>query len=783
MAVAELDHAARRKVPVRTTAGCVRARTVRANGLHAGWRAAVLGLNGPMSADGVGAPTDGIASLGGLIPRARLLAKLRETATPVVLVVAGAGYGKTTLLAQWSAADARPSAWLSLTERHDDPAVLLTDVVRTLGVVEPFDPATRRGLNATTADFTSVLLPRVERAIASRTRPFLLVIDDVHVLRRASAWAIVQAIADRIPAGSQVALAGRVDPSLALARMRADRRMTTVAAPTLVMTKREGSELFREAGLALDSDEVGRLVERTEGWPVGLYLASLALREQADAGERSPLFAGDDRLMAEYLRDEVMRSLPPRLHEFLVNTSVLDELSGPLCDAVLQRSDSAEALEGCARDNLLLVPLDRRGEWYRYHHLFRDMLRFELRRRDPALERELHDRASRWYEDQADADAAIGHAIAAGDAARVDALVFQSVPMHVSVGRTATVERWLEPFTPEQIAERPALTVSAAWMALTSGDMGAVSFWAGIASAQDPDLALPDGAPLGAAAALLRATVASDGIERMREDAALSFALDRPGSPYRSVACYLEGAALRIQGRLGPARNRLEEGAAIGKLLAPASHAHCLGQLALVAVEEDDWPDADRRVAELLEIVETYELSERPAIAGPLAVAAWVRSRTGDGGEARTHAKQALFLLSMLTNVAPWIAVESRLLLARASLVTGDVALARVLVREGANLVEQIPDADSYRTQLDQLRRSTDAESVPLGISATPMTPAELRVLRYLPTHLTFAAIADELFVSRNTVKTQAISIYRKLGVSSRDPAVASARRLGLLEV
>jgi LuxR family maltose regulon positive regulatory protein len=731
-------------------------------------------------------PTGAADRLGlrsGIIQRDRLVEEICVAGdVPLVLVVGGAGYGKTTLLSQWVGQDVRPCVWMTLGKQHDDPAVLVEDLVRALGDVEPFDAATRRGLQATTADFTSVLLPRVGRAIASRARPFVLVLDDVQVLTRRATWAMVQTIADCIPAGSQLALASRTDPQLSLARMRADRRVVTVTTTSLATTAREAAELLRAGGLTISDEEVNRLVERTEGWPAGLYLATLALREQPDASDAGALFAGDDRLVAAYLRDELLRKLPRRTRDLFVHTSVLESLSGPLCDAVLERSDSTQVLDVAANANLLLFPLDRRGEWYRYHHLLREMLRFELQRREPELEPELHRRASRWYEEHGEVDAAISHAIAAGDSARVDALTWQAVPLFVSIGRTATVERWLEPFSPAEIAARPALTVSAAWAALTAGDMGLLNHWAAVASEHDPDELLPDGTPVGAAAALLRATLAEHGIVRMGDDAASAFALDRAGSPYQSVACYLEGAALRLQGQPAAARRRLEQGAAIGKLLTPAAHAHCLGQLALLAIADDDWPEADRFVQQVLDIVDRFELTERPAMAGPLAVTALVRARLGDSAGARTCSKQALFLLSMLTNVGPWIGIEARLLLARTALLLGDVPQARVLVREIDSLVALTPDAQYFEAPLVELRQATDADLIPLGVAAAPMTPAELRVLRYLPTHLTFAAIADELFVSRNTVKTHAISIYRKLGVSSRDPAVAAARRLGLLE-
>jgi LuxR family maltose regulon positive regulatory protein len=281
---------------------------------------------------------------------------------------------------------------------------------------------------------------------------------------------------------------------------------------------------------------------------------------------------------------------------------------------------------------------------------------------------------------------------------------------------------------------------------------------------------------------MLHATIGRQGVARMREDAARAYALDHSGSPFRPIASFIEGAALRLSGDLAAARARCDEGAAVGRLLNPAAAAIALAQLALIEIEEDAWNGARARIDDSLALIGQFGLDERPAQVLTYAGAALVDAHEGATHDARRDAKHALWLVSMMTDVAPWIAVEARLLVARAQLLLGDVAMARALCREAHELVAAMPESGNLRERIAQVQRMIDSEAVPIGVTATPMTPAEMRVLRYLPTHLTFAAIADELFVSRNTVKTQAISIYRKLGVSSRGPAVASARELGLLD-
>jgi LuxR family maltose regulon positive regulatory protein len=268
----------------------------------------------------------------------------------------------------------------------------------------------------------------------------------------------------------------------------------------------------------------------------------------------------------------------------------------------------------------------------------------------------------------------------------------------------------------------------------------------------------------------------------MRAAAARAFELARSGSPYRSMARFLEGGALRIQGRRVEARERLLEGEAIGAMYVPASQAQCIAQLAALRIEDEDWETAAHLVDQFTGIVERCNLRERPAMGPSFAIAALVHARAGETADARAEAKHALFLISMLVAVAPWLAIDARIFLSQVFLLLGDFGLARTLAHEAVDLLVFVPDCEQLRARVMDAAEATQAGHVPLGVLATPMTPAEMRVLRYLPTHLTFAAIADELFVSRNTVKTQAISIYRKLGVSSRDPAVVAARSLGFLE-
>ena len=267
----------------------------------------------------------------------------------------------------------------------------------------------------------------------------------------------------------------------------------------------------------------------------------------------------------------------------------------------------------------------------------------------------------------------------------------------------------------------------------------------------------------------------------MRASAAVTDEIDRPDSPFRSVACILEGGAARLLGDPEHARVCFERGAALGALFTPATEAQSLGFLALLAADDERWGEAESLTDRALLIVDAYGLEERPAMAQLYATAALLAARAGSTQRTRELAKHAGWLLDTLKSVVPWLSVETRILLARASLLVGDTIDARAWITEAEAILERYPDSGLLPELAHAVREQLDQTDRPLGLTAAPLTTAELRVLRYLPTHLSFAQIADELFVSRNTVKTQAIAVYRKLEVTSRGDAVERARALGLL--
>src|ERR1022692_181642 len=379
----------------------------------------------------------------GTVRRSSLIERLaRGDRCPVVSVVAPAGYGKTTLLSQWAERNGQAFAWVSVDEADNDAKVLLSYVAEALDAVEPIDQRVFDALASPASSVPGSVVPRLGSAFSSMTSPVVLVLDDVHLLRNSECRAALSVLADHVPGGSQLVLAGRAEPPLRVARLRAEGKILEIGPEDLSLTLDEASSLLRNAGLALGEDEVADLHRRTEGWPAGLYLAALYLREGGSLPRAAVSFGGDDRLVSEYMESEFLARISRRQRVFLTRTAVLERMSGPLCEAVLDLPGSRATLADLARSNLLLVPLDRRGEWYRYHHLFRDMLLAELNRQTPELIPVLRRSASGWCLRNGLPEEALEYSMTAGDVDAAAGLMEKLViPAHRQ-GRVPTVQRW-----------------------------------------------------------------------------------------------------------------------------------------------------------------------------------------------------------------------------------------------------------------------------------------------------------------------------------------------------
>jgi LuxR family maltose regulon positive regulatory protein len=407
----------------------------------------------------------------GIVDRRLLLGRLTGgDYRPVVSVVAPPGYGKSTVLSQWAERSGRAFAWVTVEEPDNDPKVLLAYVAAALDEIEPIDERVFDALASSDSSVPGSVVPRIGSAFAAMSSPLVLVLDDVHVLRDRECRSALSVLADHVPAGSQLVLAGRADPPLRVARLRAEGRILEIGPSDLSLTAGEAASLLDRAGVILGADEAAELHRRTEGWAAGLYIAALAIKAGSRDGETAPTFSGDDIFMRDYLRSEVLDRLPEADALFLARTSALERMSGPLCDAVLGLQGSAATLAGLAQSNLLVVPLDRRGQWYRYHHLFRDLLLAELDRLEPGLVPALRQRAAQWHEGNGRPDEALEYWMQAGDADSAARLVTVLAFPAYQRGMVATAERWLKWLQDHtDVEDYPAVAVLAALLAALTG--------------------------------------------------------------------------------------------------------------------------------------------------------------------------------------------------------------------------------------------------------------------------------------------------------------------------
>jgi LuxR family maltose regulon positive regulatory protein len=722
----------------------------------------------------------------GTVRRSLLVERLAHVdRRPVVSVVAPPGYGKTTVLAQWAERNGQSFAWVSVDDRDNDPKVLLTYVAEALDRVEPIDERVFDALASPGSSVPGSVVPRLGSAFSSMTSPVALVLDDVHMLRNRECQAALSVLADHVPGGSRLAVTGRETPPLRVARLRAEGRILEIGPRDLSLTRDEASLLLSNAGIAVGEDDVTELHRRTEGWPAGLYLAALYLREGGTLGTAAISFGGDDRLVSEYVESEFLARVSRSRRAFLTRTAVLERMCGPLCDAVLEVSGSAGVLAELERSNLLLVPLDRRGQWYRYHHLFRDMLLAELERLEPGLIPVLRRRAAGWCLRNGLPEEALEYSIVAGDAGTAAGLVGKLAFPAYQQGRVATAERWfgwLDDHAPQ--GGYPAVAVLAAMMSALAGKPGEADRWAGVAEREAAVVSLPDGSSsIEPWLALMRALLCRDGVDQMRADAELAAGTMAAGSFWRTAAIMCLGAAHLMAGDPDRADVLFEDAAAAGRA-GGAAIGVCLAlaERSLLAIAGGGWEAAGRHLSEARALARDAKVEDYPPVTLLHAVAARIALHQGDRPRAIAELTRAQRLRPGLTYALPHLAVQARTELARCHLALADVAAARILLREVTEVLTRRPGLGVFAGQAEDLRAelSRARDSSPPGASA--LTAAELRLLPMLPTHLSFREIAGEMFLSPNTVKSEAISIYRKLGASSRSQAVTRSRQLGLLE-
>jgi LuxR family transcriptional regulator, maltose regulon positive regulatory protein len=720
------------------------------------------------------------------VQRYQLVGRLRGPETRVVVISAPAGYGKSTLLRQWSDDDLRPFLWLRCDASDADEVLFARRVAVAVDRQAPLDDALMLVLAGRLEPSRDV--PRlVAQALENVGEPFVLVLDDVHHLSHTPTEDLIAEIERAMPTGAVLALSGRSRPELPLGRLRVDGRLREVGPDDLALSRNEAQALLRSRGLEIDEPGLDELYLATEGWVAGLQLMTLAQAGTSSytAERASPhrSLRQGDRFLAEYVREEVFTAIEPKVLSFLMETSVLDNLHGDICDVVLHRTGSAELLEQLAATRrLFLTPTDGDRHGYHMHRLFAGLLQDELHRTRPDRFRELHLAASDWCEGEGDIDGAIGHAVAAQAADRAGDLVLTNATRYVGRGRYQTVGRWLEEVGPKWTRQTASMAMGAALHAVATADMSALGEHLGVLRSLPETGRLADGTPsVAVAVAVVEALAGQFPIDQMPWRTEVIKDAGRRGNPWYAMATGMQGQCQLLMGDIGGGRAMLLE--AIADLEVAHLRALVFANLALADIADGDWDGAEIQAVEACSIARANDLERLPMLVLVNAVAAWVHARAGHLEQAHCHAAEAGAELAAL-NAAPGFVNRLRILvptcLAQSHLCLGELDVARVLYRTAMEARALEPSAALVLRLVDRLGAELEEAGQSRLIGEAP-TVAERRVLELLPTHAPLQEIAETLFVSRNTVKSHTLSIYRKLDVSSRSDAVTKARALGLL--
>ncbi|MET0693408.1 MAG: LuxR C-terminal-related transcriptional regulator [Propionibacteriaceae bacterium] len=715
----------------------------------------------------------------GTVSHAELIGSARGSAARVVGVTAPAGYGKSTLLAEWAEVDDRRVAWVSLDRFDDDPSTLLSLLASAYARISGHQSlvADMSGLGVSALGRAA---PRLASAFRTSPVPFIVMLDDLHELRSAGCHDVLGVVISGIPAGSQLVATSRSEQPH-VPRMRATGDVVEITASDLALDVAGAEQIFAQAHVEITPEVAALVTEKTEGWPTGLYLAAVTAGDRD--GDVSSI-SGDDRYVADYLYAESLLQLSEPAQRFLRRTAVLDQLCAPLCEAILEEPGAQAQLRAMEATSLFLVPLDRRRGWYRYHALFREFLLGELRRVEPDDIAKLHLRAADWYEQNGSPALAIEHLLNTSERDRCVQLVAEWILPTYQSGQLSTVQRWLATLGAGVAEEYPPLAVLTGWVAVMTGQTADAERWAAfLDQARFAGVPVDGTASFDGARAMFRALICRDGPEQMAADAAFAVAEEARWSPWRAMALILSAESQLLLGNPDQATRLYVETYAVAEARGNINAVVLSkAQLASLAMDGGRWTEAAEQLQHALATIDRYRLHDYPLSVIAFAAAARLAVHRGDRPEADRQLVRAMRARTSCTYVLPFIAVRARTQLAKVYAALGDQAPARHLLREIDELLLHRPALGALVDDVSELRGLVNATRRTAALpGGTPLTPAELRLLPFLQTHLTFREIAERLFVSRNTISSEVGSIYRKLGASSRSDAVDQATRVGLL--
>ncbi|MGI9641301.1 MAG: LuxR C-terminal-related transcriptional regulator [Acidimicrobiia bacterium] len=717
------------------------------------------------------------------VPRPLLVARVLSSGPQVVAITAPAGYGKSTLMAQ-SYAEAPLSVWYSADEGDNDPVVLWWSVTQAIGqVLEGFGGDYAVRLLTAGEPVVDDVVALLTNELSARGQPLHIFIDDVQRISSVASRRSLHRLATRLPDGTRLTLASREVPPLPLSRLRVEGKLVEIAGPELALSAEEGARLLANLDIHLDREPLESLIGRTEGWAAALQLVGLALVQSDDPLQFVTEFGGTDKSIAEYLVEEVLSSLSEEDAAFMIQTAPLARLSGELCDAVVDGTGSADRLRRLEATNALVIPLDRVDQWYRYHHLFADLLIARLSERDPAETREIHSCAFDWLSHAGEVGEAISHGLAAGRRRDAANLLCEQWWDFLNTGRLRTAQELLHRFDTQDILGYQPLAITAALIEGISGDLAAARRYIDAAGQ-----ATYEGEPLDGSAnmvsslAIARAVLALDGVDQARVDAETAYELEPPHSRFRQLAALTIGLALVMRGETTASPTYFAEAAMSDD---PTIKLYALSELVLIHLAENDTVKAKAIADEACELMREYGLEDLVQAATALAATARVWIALGDTEQARSALAAADRPIRFAGNTLPMDLMHTLLLLAEASLAVGESDRARGHIERAAQIGKRFADTGTMVATVGELRSRLPpivSNEVATEPDASAFTDRELEVLRLLPSGLTTRQIGEELFLSRNTIKTYLRRIYRVLEASSRSEAIERSRALGLLD-
>ncbi|MET0780306.1 MAG: AAA family ATPase [Microbacterium sp.] len=714
----------------------------------------------------------------GFVSRADLIAAAHTDASPIVAVTAPAGYGKTSLLAQWAAMEDRAVGWVSLDRFDDDPVTLLALLASAFVKATGADPAIIADMRVHSTAALGRAAPRLASTLRASGRPFVLMVDDLHVLRSPACHDVLTVVTSGIPTGSQFVGASRtVQPYVQTRRPSGGVR--EFGAGDLALDADGARRIFRQERIELTGELAQKVIDRTEGWAVGIQLAAVIAR---DTDDPEAIIRGDDRYVADYLYAESLASLPADTQHALRRIAVLDDMCEDLCRAVLDDPAQHGLLRELENSSVFLMPRDRTRRWYRYHPLFREFLLGELRREDPDLIPTLHLRAARWYESHDSPEMAVEHLLQTDERGLCATMIASVGLTTYRSGGMATLQRWLARLGDDAIRAYPPLAAICGWTAVLSGNGPEADRWAAVVEQAAFDGPPADGsASFESARAMLRSAMCAHGPEQMMADAEFAVAAEPTWSPWRDQAMTLLGEALLLQGQWEQADVQFAAASARAR---EAGHPDVQilsdSERAMIAMDRGRWEHARELVDAARASIEGRRMHDYASSVLAFAGAARLALHRGDTKDAERELTRAMRARPVSTYALPSVAVRFRIHLSSVHWVIGDHATSRHLVREIDDILMHRPELGTLVDQVDSLRAMV-RPSAAAAAGMTPLTPAELRLLPYLQTHLTIPEIGARLFVSKNTVGTEVGSIYRKLGVSTRSEAVERGISMGLL--